>query len=222
NIGKYHRVPNYVEHFGLRGIIVGNKDLSPEKSSNYDLGFFLDIKGIDFPDYLNLEYSFFENDVEDLIQFQMISSTMSKAFNTDSARIVGHEISLDFSIFKHIKFSGNYTILNAINTTSQKNLEGNKLPFRPKEEGTGRLTTYFDKFEIFLEGEFMREVFLNPANNDKVPERTVYNAGLSVKPWKTLEVAFEVKNFTDNRVYDMRNYPLPGINYYLSVILNYP
>jgi iron complex outermembrane recepter protein len=222
NIGRYYRVPNYIELFGLDGTIIGNQDLAPEKSNNWDSGFFFDIKDFYIIDYFNIEYSYFDNEVEDLIQFQMISSTMSKAFNTDSAQIRGHEISLDFSIFKHFKFLGNYTFMNAVNTTSEKNLENNKLPFRPKEEGIGRLTTYFEKFEVFCEADFMREVFLNPANNDKVPERTIYNAGFSIKPLKLLEVAFEVKNFTDNRVFDMRNFPLPGINYSLSIKICYP
>ena len=221
NIGKYHRIPNFIELFGNKGSVFGNPDLTPERSDNWDLGFLIDLGKPDFIDYLTIEYSFFENKVKDLIQFEMFTSTMSKAFNTDSARITGHEISLDFSIFKHIRFSGNFTKLKAVNTTQDKTLEGNFLPFRPEKEAFGRLTAYFEKFSIFFETEFVQQIYLNPANNDSVPERTVFNSGFSIKPWEYIEFAFEVKNFTDNRIFDMRNYPLPGISYHLSLILSF-
>jgi len=222
NIGRYHRVPNFVELFGIKGLIIGNKELVPEKSNNWDAGFFVDLNDFYFFDFLNFEYSYFENNVEDIIQFQMVSSTESKAFNTENAMIRGHELSLDFFLLQHFKFYGHYTYLNAVNKTQQGDLEGNKLPFRPEEEARGRITLFFKNLEVFLEAEFMREVFLNPANNDKVPQRTTYNSGLSLKPFDFLQLTFEVKNFTDNSVFDMRKYPLPGISWYLSFILRYP
>ena len=133
------------------------------------------------------------------------------------------EIETDLNeAFKHIKFYGNYTKMKAVNNSSRDIYEGKQLPFRPDEEAFGRLTSYFKFFEIFFEGEYVKEIFLNPANNDKVPERTRYNAGLSIKPLGNLDITFEVKNITDNQVFDLRNYPLPGISYYFTLTYEFP
>ena len=62
NFSRSYRLPNFSELFGDQGSIVGNPNLNPESSINWDIGGSFFIKPV------RLEVSYFLNHVDNLIQ----------------------------------------------------------------------------------------------------------------------------------------------------------
>lgn len=129
NIGKNYRAPTFTELFGERGYIVGNPTLKPEKAFNRDIGCGVNQKmSFFFFDWINLEYAFFYNTIDDIIIFLHNSQWTIKAQNVDEARNMGHEISLSMSMFNHLIISGNYTLQKCIDKSEIRYYNGNYLP----------------------------------------------------------------------------------------------
>ncbi len=215
NIGKYYRIPNFYELFGDRGAVVGNTDLEPEDGLVWDVG--LTFTGRPFPSIIKsctLEYSYFYNDVDDLIIFIQNSQRTSIAQNISSAQVKGHEFFWRIRFCRPILISGNLTIQDTRDRSRTAYWRNNRLPGRPKYELFNRVEVFSEHFRLFHEIEFIDESWLDRANIKKIDRRTFQNAGISWSPVKQIVFTFEVKNITDRHSEDVIGYPLPGRTFF--------
>ena len=114
NIGTAFRAPSLNELYTQWG---GNENLTPEKSTSYELGFDYDIT-----DHLSSNFSIYQTKIKDLISY---SGTQNK--NIASAKINGGEATLKWSK-DQLFVSTNYAY---VNTKNEQN--GYELAYRPKQ-----------------------------------------------------------------------------------------
>ncbi|RMF93570.1 MAG: TonB-dependent receptor [Nitrospinota bacterium] len=220
NIGKFFRVPTFLELFGDRGTTVGNTDLVPESGINWDIGFRVEKRQLGPLTRLFLEYAYFQSEIDDLILFIQNSQRTSIAQNISQARIQGHEVSFSLTGFDHLLLSGNYTYQQAKDDSNIPFLRGKRLPGRPLHELSTSLELFDKRYgKLFYTLNFTSGNFLDRANLVSVPSRTIHNLGLTVTPpgVKGLSLTFEVKNLTDNQIQDVAGFPLPGRAFFGTV-----
>jgi len=101
---------------------LGNPDVKPETSENYEAGVEY------FGSRITLKAFYFHSDVDDLISWNQIGvagrTRIFEADNIDSARIRGVETELGVQLLKELNLSTGYTWLDAEDTENDVDLEG--------------------------------------------------------------------------------------------------
>lgn len=222
--GRGNRVPLFVELFGESGSIVGNPDLKPERSENYDAGL-----GTSF--HRNgvggeLEIIAFRKDIRDMILFIPNSQFTLRPENISGAKIRGVEINGKLSLLDHVGLRGNYTYQRALDDSHVESLQGNYLPLRPMHELHSGISLFNENWEGEFETIYVGAVFRHRTNDlpGWTPPRWIYNFRLQYIPYsgedhEELRVGLDIKNIQNTRYTDITGYPLPGRSVY--AFLNY-
>jgi iron complex outermembrane receptor protein len=205
NVGRSFRAPNFTELYFNQGVVTGNPELKPETSMHCDAG----LQAAWRP-WFFFEGAWFRNDVEDLIEYELISGFRYKPFNVGQARLEGMELSLRAGWPPHIALSGAYTLTYAIDETDDPNRRGNQIPGRPRHVAFGRLEGRAGPVAPFVEFNYVGGNYVTAANTKLLPERKLWNAGLTISQDASVRLGLEVKNLTDEQVVDVRGFPLPG------------
>lgn len=211
NIGRSFRAPNFSELYFNQGLVIGNPDLSPERALHFDGGLQLS-----WLPYFFTEGAYFRSEVKDLIEYQLVDGFRYKPFNVGRARLEGLELSARTEATRYLALSGAYTLTYAIDETPGANRRGRQLPGRPRHVGFGRATGTAGIFSPFVEFNYVAGNYVTPANTKLLPERRLWNAGLVVSPDEHARIGWEMKNLADERVVDVRGFPLPGRSVYLT------
>ena len=225
NVARYQRVPNLQELFGQGGVIVGNPDLLPETSRNWDLGVRLTVPGRGPLSAASVEYGYFDNHVDDLIVLLPVGVSSFKPFNIPSARLRGNEFSLRASFWQRLGVAANVTQQSTDITGGVH--DGNQVPGLPALESSVRLDLWWTRDRplpvgrlgpalwpgrAFFETTIVADNFLDSANTEVVPSRALFNIGFTVAPppLRGLALGIEVRNLTNNLTRDLLDFPLPG------------
>ena len=214
------RPPSWVELFGHRGGIDGNRELKPEDITTADVALSL----LDHRRY-SLRLAAYWTETDDKIVFVQNSQRTSHAVNLGKARVRGVEVEAAVSLPADLDLTANLTAQDAEDIGPDPAYHGNELPFLPSWEGHARLSRGRGAWRPSLEISFMSANYRDRANTelDKAPSRTVIDAGLGrtwnpgwLGPGAELTVRAEVGNLTDDTVYDVEGFPLPGRSWRLS------
>ena len=165
NIGRFVRLPDFIELFGNQGSIQGNPALVPESGRSLDLGVAVTLKrrpqGLLRQAYL--ETILFETVAEDLIQFLPNSQSTVRAQNSDRARIRGVELNLALALGE--RFSG------SLNATHQRPVDisggyydGMILPGRPQDEVSATAGLDVGRSRLFYEFTYVGRNFIDRPN----------------------------------------------------------
>ncbi|GIW44582.1 MAG: TonB-dependent receptor [Candidatus Binatia bacterium] len=218
NLGRYERAPNFTELFGNTGAVIGNPELVPERSWNRDVG--LAWKGNLPPVQMEIqgEYAYFNNDVERLIVFVQRSAAIFKPENIGRARLRGHELGLRLRWRERWLLDANYTLQDPENRSPALGgiYQGKRLPGRPEQEWYLRTSTSLASFSPYYEFSFTSGNYLDQANFDRVPSRSVHSVGLKCS-WGDWDAGIQVRNLTDNQISDVAGFPLPGRAVFVTV-----
>ncbi len=222
NIGKYYRVPSFYELFGDKGATIGNTGLEPERGLSRDIGFRVTIGHIGKIQETALEIAYFDNRMDNLIQFIQHSQMTSRPENIGKAHIQGLEITGGTNILGHLRIEGNFTYQQALN---RSDLYGGiyydkLLPNKAKRETSVRGTVFSgDHGEIFYDYSYTDKNFHDLYNKVPIERRVIHSIGFTVVcPWRRqLKGTLQAKNLTDTQVADLWGYPLPGRSYYVTV-----
>ena len=218
NAGQYHRFPSFFELFGNNGTFIGNIDLEPERSNNFDAGGGVNFAWPDaFLSYFSLEVTLFRNYVDNLITTERATGNISTSRQVDEAEISGVETVFRFGFWDLFHFSGNVTYQEAINEGPVKGKKGKQLPQRPVWEVDLFAKITFWKLEPFYNYRFVDKNYLNASNIGEVEARHLHNAGISYRPFDWLTTTVEVKNITDKQYEDFYGFPLPGRAYFGTI-----
>lgn len=208
NISRSFRIPSFSELFGDSGTFVGNPNLKPETSLNWDIGAIL------FKRPVRWEISYYMNNFNDLIQLLQTSQFTIQAQNLSRARIQGVETAVSADLWDHLQVGANYTFQWAKDTSGLPGLDGNFLPGRPIHEASALATLHNRWGRIFGDLTFMDRNYLDTQNVLRVDHRLLMGAGVSVTPVKRVMATFEAKNLLDDRIADVVGFPLPGRSFY--------
>jgi len=222
--GHWHetvRQPTWVELFGQPGGLVGNRELEPERITGRDLGLRLS-----FPDQgAALRVTGFDQVTARTIIYYLAGPGLSRPVNIGRTRTRGVELE---AVWQHgpVDLSLNSTWQRArdrgeLDTTYR----GKALPFLSDHELHGglswRLGSWRPGVQVMHQSENYRDRYNLDLN--RAPARTLWNLSLErvlhEGIWgrgRTATVTVEVLNLTDNRIYDVEGYPLPGRSLRLS------
>jgi iron complex outermembrane receptor protein len=215
------RLPTWVELFGHRGGIAGNRELQPEDITSVDTAISWRSTGGRFS--ARLAAFFAETDQK--IIFIQNSQRTSQAVNAGRARTRGLELEWTQELPLGFAVAGNLTLQKAEDRSDDAFYHGRQLPFLPDVEGFVRLAQANGPWRPWIEIAAVGANYRDRANTElnKAPARTLWNVGLArdLKPsWlgsaAVVTLLAEVKNMTDNRVYDVEGFPLPGRSWHVA------
>jgi outer membrane cobalamin receptor len=215
------RVPTWIELFGHRGGIDGNRDLQPEEITSTDLAMTWQSSGGDTFGRL----AWFHAATDQAIVFFQNSPGSSKAMNIGSTRTRGWEFEGSLKGPATVRLTGNLTWQEALDQGEDPTYRGNDLPFLSDMVIWTRLSSQHGPWRPWLEVSWESGRYRDRANTelDRAPGRELLNLGLArefdfswLQPAGRLTVAAEVVNLTDNTVYDIEEFPLPGRSWQLS------
>ena len=131
NVGRYARVPSFVELYGNgTSLVLGNADLIPEHGTNADVGVWIDRMG----DWLGLtsRTTLFGARVDDLIIWQYTSWGQARADNIGRARVAGVEQELRLALGRWSRVVGQGTFLDARDESDNTATHGKQIPYHPR------------------------------------------------------------------------------------------
>ena len=211
NAGRSFRAPNFSELYFNQGFVEGNPDLKPERAISLDAGIQLTTR----PFFGEVAY--FRSDVEDLIEYMLVSGFRYKPFNVGRALLHGMEASASFAPWQYATLTGSYTLTYAIDTTEGANRKDMQIPGRPRRQAYGRLEAGPALVKTFVEYNYVGPNFITRANTKLLDERHILNAGCVVHPSPDVAIGFEMKNVLDDPAVDLRGFPLPKRAVYASL-----
>ncbi len=201
------RVPTWVELFGHRGGIDGNRELLPEELDAADIGIVWSAAH-----HLRTRLAAFWSETDETIVFLQNSAATSKARNIGATRNRGLEWELVASLPARLKLQGNLTAQRPEDRGDQAQYHGKDLPYLSRWEADVRLSRRFDEGSAWLEASSQSGRYRDRANTESIraEARTLWNLGFS-RTWRDhYELSFEGINLGDDRTYDIVQFPLPG------------
>jgi len=205
--------------FGDQGSVTGNPALRPESAENRDAG--AAWRGRLGACEGALEWARFRSDARDLVVFVKNSASSMKAQNFSRARIRGEEWSTRLELPWQLLLTAGWSWQSAINLGPLPAFwVGKRLPGRPSRQSRARLEWRAEGrpgLRAGVELEVIGDNVLDPYNLQRVAERRLAGASLSIAPFSTaLRLTVEGKNLLDDRAADVGGFPLPGRSVFLG------
>jgi outer membrane receptor protein involved in Fe transport len=224
NVGRWERVPNLLELFGVSGTVVGRPDLKPERARSWDVGarWRLPWGGLDDA---WVEYAYYDSRIDDAIVLLPSSVSVFRPDNVGASRLQGHEVSAAVRRGP-LGLSGNYTHLDARDLGADLAVyRGNQLPGRAADQAYGRLDVAwpapgglpFGAGTAFYDVSWVGPTFLDRANTDRVGARLLHGVGVEITLPRRLRLGLEVRNLTDDQTRDVADFPLPGRTMFVTL-----
>jgi len=222
NLGRYTRLPSFLELYGNTGFILGNRELVPEQGLTADLGAAYD--GAVGPLAIVADGAVFASVVDELIAFQQNAYGVARARNIGRARVLGVESSVELR-YRSARLYGQATFTDARDRSDSAAAHDRQLPYRPRTHVTVRpelRRVALGGLELggFVEVDLSSGNYVDPANLVRLPSRVLVAAGLSVATAnRRLRVTTTATNLTNASVNDVLSYPLPGRAFFVTVSL---
>jgi iron complex outermembrane receptor protein len=221
NVGRYYRVPTFLELFGNTGSVTGNATLEPERGVNRDAGIVIETHRPAWGS-LVLEAGFFDNTAENLILFFPNSQHTSQPVNIGSARLRGWELSAAATIARRVDVAASYTRLDTEDTSAIPYYRGNELPSRPQHDVNTSIAGNLGPLRLTYELDYLSANWLDRANLTRTPSRSLHSALAAARlPVPGLTFTLEGRNLTDDRTADVAGYPLPGRAFFSTLSYQY-
>lgn len=214
NAGRSFRAPSFAELYFNHGFVEGNPELDPERATSYDAGAQLHTS------WLFFEGAAFRSDIEDLIEYVLVSGFRYKPYNIGRARLDGVELSMRFEPIRFAALSGTYTLLRARDLERGGDADA-QIPGRPRHTGFARAEGRWDVFTPFVEFHYVGGNFITAANTKLLPERKIWNVGLTTRAGDHVTLGMEAKNVGNDEAVDIRGFPLPGRSVFMTVAVDF-
>ena len=206
------RAPTWVELFGHRGGVDGNRALRPEKITAYDAG----VRWGDRGGGRWTRLALFSTVTDRAVVWVQNSQRTSQARNIGLTRADGVEWEAGGGADGGARWSAHVTWQDARDRGVDPAYRGRRLPFLPAVEaslgGAVPAGAWEAGAELTHESGSCRDRYNTPG--ERAPARTLLSLSLARTwrsgPGRALTVTTEIVNLTDNTVYDVEGFPLPG------------
>jgi iron complex outermembrane receptor protein len=200
------RQPTWVELFGQPGGLAGNRELVPEEIAGRDLG----LQWTPTTD-LALRATWFLHRTEQTIIYHWAGLGISRPENIGRSRNEGVELEAYWRQGP-VDLTANLTWQDPRDAGGlDPTYEGKRLPYLSDREAFAslrwRLGAWRPGAAVIHQSENYRTRYNREI--DRAPARTLLNLELAYA-WAHGTITGEVLNLTDNDVYDVEGYPLPG------------
>lgn len=206
--GRVVRLPKFIEMFGDQGFVLGNPQLTSEKSDKFDLGATHTKKFSGIVKKITSEINYFESHLSDLIQFEQTSG-FARASNIGDATVRGVEAATSLDVTSFVTLSTNYTFQHAVDDAT-----GNFLVGRPKHEVNLEVLGHVKNFELGVAANFIDDQYLDSLNTQRVDNRLVVNANAAYTLKSKYRFSIAALNLSDSRVVDAIGFPLSGRSFF--------
>lgn len=217
---------------------LGNPDLKPEKSWNYEISGILDLPWFNatltgfFTQFID-KVSMLENIASSAVAFGGVScpsGTCQQPYNIDNAIQYGAEIGLQTKEFYGFKLDSGYT-LGFSKILSGKS-KGEPLAYVPRQSFTAKVSYKINEFNAFLSYRAKIKTSTSLAQSRRKNVGPYYrdvhllDLGLGYKMTSNLHLNFTINNLTNKSFLDFADsinkfpYYQPGRNYWLSLRLD--
>jgi outer membrane cobalamin receptor len=208
--GSSLREPSWVELFGQRGGVQGNRELVPEQIRSRDLSAQLRPN----PD-LHLRLAWFRTEVDRAILWRTTSQYTSQAFNAGATSTSGVELEVALGRPRGLRLQGNLTTQDTRDRGGDPVYRGKDLPYLPEFEAALDVSLPLGAWRLGGNWQHQAAAYRDRYNSaaDRIPARTLWNVSVA-RDWRqagrALTATFEIVNLTDADVYDVAGFPLPG------------
>ncbi|MHB1000336.1 MAG: TonB-dependent receptor plug domain-containing protein [Armatimonadota bacterium] len=192
------RAPSLVELYYKNWGSVGNPELKPEKSKQYELGINTKMGKNDF------DLALFTSDIEDQIAWITIDPIMFTGTfeNIDKAKQKGIEFSWDRPIGKSAHMSLAYTYIDALNVTKNARISG--IPYNQVSLTASR---NIGNLNMALTGRWVDDRLFGPT---RVPSYAVMDLFFSKKGNSASSPYLVIRNIADKSYDEVAGYPAEG------------
>lgn len=212
NAGTAYRAPSFNDLFWpATAFAIGNPDLKPEKSINWDTGLLCKLYS-----WLSTELVYYNSEVIDLIQWNPGPGGRWIPRNMDKVLLQGIETeikaiwTLNF-ISSYMEMLYNYSLMYATDKTESPSTKEKQLPRRPYEKANFIISlqapqVYFIRWET----KFVGFRYITAHNTKYMDSYYTHNINTGIYIWKHYELSLLIKNIFNNEYIDIREYPIPG------------
>ena len=213
------RAPTWVELFGHRGGIDGNRSLRPERTVAWDAG----VRWQARDGLRRTRLVLFTSVTDGAVVFVQNSQRTSQARNIGLTRVAGLEWEAGGGAAGGAHWAANFTWQDARDRGLDAAYRGKRLPFLPAAEvaleGWLPLGSWEAGGGVTHESSSFRDRYNSPV--ERAPARTLLSLSLArswrAGPGRCLTATAEVVNLPNNTIYDVEGYPLPGRSFRLSL-----
>ena len=222
NLGRYARLPTFLELYGNTGTLIGNRDLAPEHGTTADLG--AGFAGFAGPVAVTVDAAGFLVVTDELIQLQQNAYGVARARNIGRARVLGVESSAELRYRAAVVYA-QATFDDARDRSASAAASDKQLPYRPRMHATvrpelRRVPIGDAELGAYVELDVTSGNYVDPANLVRLPSRALLGAGASIGlPGGRVRLIASATNLTDAQVSDLLASPLPGRAFYLTLAL---
>ncbi len=223
NIGQSYRTPTFNDlYWPADAYTSGNPNLLPETGNTFDMGFqFTNLTyGL-----LQLEVMYFNNHIEDLIQWQAGSDYVWRPTNVGEANITGIESGFKVRIpgdWAYINIF--YTKMKATDETDNSLSKGKRLIYRPDDKWDFLIGTHIGILNLNLNYRIASRSYTDADNSKSLDGYQTLNANVSSTlniSGLSVDLKLQGINLTDEMIFLNDGYPLPGREFRFSVGINY-
>jgi outer membrane cobalamin receptor len=223
NVGRYTRIPSFLELYGYNRGVLGNPQLVPERGLNADLQ--LAYASRSSAPGLASEWSAaltaFGSRVDDLIEWHP-TSYQTRAENIARARVWGVEAEARWR-GRHLGATAQGTLTDARDEGEVLAARDRQLVFHPRYRGYARLEWRQSLGRSRLVAGAYADVDATAGNHSAptfgdIPPQALLGAGVSLEHAPTgLRLIASAANLADDRTQTFRDYPLPGRTLFVSL-----
>lgn len=189
----------------------GNKDLKPEKSLGYEIGWGRRLKEKGY-----FEIIYFKNDIDDLIEYYTDPQTWMGTYkNIGMVNISGFEYLITTNLTKNLPTKLTFTYAKAIDKNTNE-----ELLYRAKRRANLSISYLFSKgFLNFTLNYVGKKKDKDWANYKEVELKSYTKVDLSSKLdiAKGLRLNLKIENLTDKHYQEIFGYGTPGRSFYMGL-----
>ena len=224
NLSRYQRQPTLGELYGAGILVRGNAGLRPELGLSADVGARAVLRGGGFG--LHAEASGFVRSASDLVAYARAAQGYVVPINVGRARVAGLELGVGGRAFEHVELGCNVTLLDPRDTTAERRLQNDFLPFMSRLVlaprlllTTGELAGHaLNQAELAADLTYLSNRFADAAGLIVIPDQTTLGV-TGAASWFSGSIVSRVRlaNLLDTQRFDVVGYPLPGRSVYVSL-----
>jgi len=214
-----YKIPNFNDLFlPSTSFAEGNADLKAEKSIGLDIGFLTQPI-----DSLQININYFYNKIKDLIVWQPGASGKWRPSNLNSALSQGGEIESNYFLYfnkidGHFLLNANYSLNFIIDKTNEQSASYNKfIPRKPVEMANANINYVNEKYgSIRFASRFVGFRYLTATNTKYIDSYTLFDL-IMIARYQECEMQLTIFNLFDTKYIDLMEYPVPGIEWQVSL-----
>jgi outer membrane cobalamin receptor len=224
NISRNSKIPSLNELFWNPG---GNPNLKNEYAYSYEVGYKLDhqISGtVSFGSELN----YFNNYIQDMIQWRPGDSSFWVADNIGSVKSSGVEAGLAAKYLNNdlsVNFNTGYSYTRATEMNSRTaETKGKQLIYIPENQANSSIHLAFKNIYAVWLIHFMGRIYTTADNSGTLKGYTINNLTGGFKfnfNENLIDLSFKIENIFDISYKTIAYYPQPGRNYFLMLSFHF-